>query len=363
MPVYAFVSNSVDNNQINEIDLMPEDNNGTDKVLKRLKNLYNKGDILSLEDLLGKYQPHNNVGETAKLFYQARIAIRQEEASDYYKTLIEKFPETKYAQKALYELAKIALLERSYSTSRNYLKRISSNNQDKNYLLATVNLNMSLFPEAIHSAEKFISESNDEKKIEIAYLTIVEAHILNHHYEKAMKILTKMHAEAIIRDNGSIVTFKEGYCLEMMDQISDAVSKYRHVITQYPYTESSLQAERRLYNLTIADKISHAEMSITSPLPERADETQTDLSIRTTSDLTDKYFIQVNAFSNSKNADNHSRDLKISGFDNIIIPKIISEQQLFIVAVGPYKSRSEAMQVQKELKSSLNLDSFIIQNP
>jgi len=328
-------------------------------AIEKVSQLYAAGKITELSQAFETLNPAINEEMATKLYFQGKIAIEFAELNQHYQKLTDEYAHTEYGQKGLFELAKIALLERQYHKSKEYLLKITPHTSERDLLLSTTYLKMALFPEAIAAAVDYLNGGDEDAKKELAYLNIVEAYISNNQHPQALKMLEEMREKNIVVNCGALITFKEGYCLESCDEIKEAVGKYRQVITHYPYTEQSYQAEKRLYDLTIADKIKASELVVISQQAEDDSEPEDELL---PSPKEEAYYVQVNAFSDISNAQNHSQHMKRYGFDNIVIPKTVLDSKLYAVAVGPFKDRQDAVQSQKEIKERLNLDSIIIKH-
>lgn len=325
--------------------------------IDELKAALEQDDIEIIENLLDRFKPADNAERSAYHYYRAKTAMSKDEISTNFQMAVRSYPQSLYAQKSLLELSQIAILEREYRTAKEYLLRVNPDIITRELLLASVYLHLRLFPKAIASAGSFINNSDDQKMTERAYIYIVEAQIRSGEYQRAMNTLAEMREENNVQYMAALATFKEGYCLEMMDNIAAAAARYQSVLTHYPYTEQSYQAEKRLFELTVADRIDTSEL--TTPLPGYI---PTDREREQVQEKKEYYFAQVNAFSVRDNAVDHSRHLDSSGFNNIVIPRVVEGREFYAVAVGPFATRAEVDRARTRLKEELNLESFIIRH-
>lgn len=331
--------------------------------LHLLEQHYLAGNWTEIEIILNNNTPVNNVEKTGHYLYRAKIAVEQKEISGYLEEAVRLSSDIMYGQRALVKLANIAQLERNYQKSLSYLLRVKTQMiSDRDYLLSSVYLKLENYPEAIGAAQDFIKITKDTVKRELSYLQIVEAFILNKQYQQALSTLETMVSRNYVVNHHSIVDFKEGYCLEQMGKIAEAIEKYKYVITQYPYSEFAFRAERRLYDLTIetAEKVDYASLSVIGSQPERLDRTSVATSADIPTGTGDNFYVQVNAFAEQVNAASHSQYLRNLGYDNIIFSKTVLDQKLYVVAIGPFPVRKDASAKQVEIKNKLNMDSFII---
>ncbi len=328
-------------------------------TIDELESAFHQDNIEKLEHLLDGFNPVGETEKSAYLYYRAQIGITKDVIERNFLKIIKKHPDTHYAQECLLKMARIAILERNYQQAKDYLLKVSPDIIDRELMLASVYLQLGQFNQATSSAYSFINTSDDQKSVETAYMYIVEAHIRSREYDKAMELLQEMRQKNYTKYTGALITFKQGYCLEMKDEIVAAVSKYQNVLTHYPYTDQSYQAEKRLFDLTIADRIDTSEL--TTPLPSLPLSTS-QRSQENSQIQKEHFYAQVNAFSVMDNARNHSIHLERSGFNNIVIPRIVDGREFYAVAVGPFESRSEVVLTQRKLKEQLDLNSFIIKH-
>ena len=316
---------------------------GQSHWLDEIEQHYLVGNWTMIETILNANQPENRLERAGHYYYKARIALQSEEIIPLLEEAVNIAPDLIYGQRALIELANLFSLERDYRMSLDYLLQVSPQMiSERDYLLASVYLKMEMYPEAIRSAQDFIAITKDSVKRELAYLIIVEAYLLNNQFNLALMNLETMRNQDYIRNHHASVDFKEAYCLEMIGEKTRAVSKYNRVITGYPYSEYSFRAEQRLY-----------EVLLTTP-----DYNETENTIPTGLN----YYVQVNAFSVERNATSHSEHLRGLGFDNRVIKTVRADQTMYLVAVGPFNSETDARSMQQNIKNNLNMDSFIIRH-
>jgi tetratricopeptide (TPR) repeat protein len=327
----------------------------------RLQESYREGDIASLRSMLENHTPVGDEELAAYNFYQSRLSLTRKEITSSLTIAKEDYPETFYGQKSILELAKISMLERNYQQSLEYLKGVDSSILPENdFYLAKAYLKTQRFQDAIKSAQEYITRIQDEEKKEIAYLLIVEAYIENGQYQLALKTLDSMRVNDYIVSSSALVKYKTGYCQEMLDRNREAIESYKTVIVQHPYTEYSFQAEKRLYDLTVASatKIDYSDLIPTeTELVDRAQPTTPKVP---QADGTEKIYIQVSAFTSQENALSYSQHLQDQQYENIVFTKPVGNQIYHVVAIGPLTSREAARAMQAEVKRNLNVDSFII---
>lgn len=331
--------------------------------LDELEENYLTGNWNNIELLLDESRPINTIERAGHSFYRAKITLEQDEIIRLLENTIRLSPDSMYGQRALVKLANISLLERNYQDSYDHLKRLNPQIiSDRDYLLASVYLKLDKYPEAIRAAQDFIKITKDHVKRELSYLQIIEAYLLNEQFHQALLTLETMKEQDYIVNLASLVDYKEAYCLEKTGQHSEAIEKYKYVITQYPYTEDAFQAERRLYDMLIynSEKVSYSDLIPIRPHIERQDRTYMPEIKEDRVGTQEEHYVQVNAFADLNNAISHSEYLRNLGYENIVFSKIVFEQKVHVVAVGPFQNLEAAKSVQRDIKDNLNLDSFLI---
>lgn len=330
--------------------------------LDEIEEQYLLGNWDVIANILQNNTPHSRIERAGYHFYRGKISLEKDEMISALEESARIAPESMYGQRALTKLANISLLERDYNQSLIYLLRVDPQMiLDRDYLLSSVYLKLERYPEAIRAAQYFIKITKDSIKRELSYLQIVEAYLLNRQYHQALLTLETMRNQNYIVNQAAIIDFKEGYCYENTNLMSEAIEKYKSVIINYPYTEHAFQAEKRLSDISITNGgIKPVDIYTLERLPAINNNRPTERPPDITDPRSEFFYIQVNAFIEEKNASSHSSYLRNLGYDNIVFPKVVSNQQLYVVAVGPFPSRDAAAFKQTELKNNLNLDSFII---
>jgi predicted negative regulator of RcsB-dependent stress response len=174
--------------------------------------------------------------ELKQLFEKAKASNKQSDFMPIYEDLSENYPETYYGQLSLMELAKIYVLERKYSKAIKSLKMIPNQDiADKQYWLAKAYLKENKLQLAVISAQIFISESNDNDKIENAYFIIAEAYIQQNMYKRAFNTLETLRTSQYIKNNIPLLHFKMGNCKEFMGKYDDALMFYKKLKKDFPY--------------------------------------------------------------------------------------------------------------------------------
>ncbi|MCB5230313.1 MAG: tetratricopeptide repeat protein, partial [Candidatus Cloacimonas sp.] len=324
--------------------------------ISQIESLYATGNQGGLIEMLNNYEPSVNSEKAAQLYYQAKLADEKNKMMPILKELTKRYPNEIYGQKGLLELANIALLERNYDESLSALQKLDKKViADKEFHLSVVYLKQGKHKEAISSAQSYIKSSKDKIKKELAYLQIAEAYILSEQYRLAKMTLESMKSSDKNIVHRAMVDYKIAYCLEYLEDVSEAIAKYRQVIAQYPFTEYCAYSERRLYNLLLegSKDVKYSDLSSVNCTTEDLEISNvTDLIIATQPEkISGQYYLQVNAFSNADNAREHSKYLNSFNFTNIVFTKTVNDKDFSVVAVGPFEGLEEAKTTQDMLKN------------
>ena len=295
-----------------------------------------------------------NENELKQLFEKAKASNKQSDFMPIYEDLSENYTDSYYGQLALLELAKIYILERKYSKAIKSLKKIHHQEiADKQYWLAKAYLKENKLQLAVISAQIFISESNDNDKIENAYFIIAEAYIQQNMYKRAFNTLETLRTSQYIKNNIPLLHFKMGNCKEFMGKYDDALICYKKLKKDFPYHQYSYLAEDRLFELKSDDKIDVSFSNINS---YRQNEPKQE-----TEAATGKYevYLQVGAFSSEENAIKLGKKVKRIGYNFIVFSKIKDNNKLFVVAAGPFEKDKKLKEAMKKLEKN-DLKSYVI---
>jgi predicted negative regulator of RcsB-dependent stress response len=331
--------------------------------INQLEKAYSQGDIYTVELILAKQQPSSTQEKAAILYYRAKLAKEKNDIVGKLAELVKKYPKELYGQKGLIELANVTLLEREYPASLNYLKNVNARMiPEKDYLLSMIYVKLEKYDDAIASAQRYINTANDELKKELAYLQIVEAYILSDQYQQARLTLETLKSTHSMTPHQAIIDYKIAYCHEHLSDTTMAISKYRNVISQYPFTEHCFNAERRLYELLLggSENVKYSDLSFMERMEDEPFVVNDATEQRKNDAQIEQYYLQVNAFSARRNAVEHSDYLNDLGFHNIVFSKLVNNTEYFVVAVGPFNDTDELQKKKTELKNKLNIDSFQI---
>lgn len=303
--------------------------------------------VLILFILLSVNLFSQNDTELKQLFEKAKASNEQSNFMPIYEDLSENYTDSHYGQLALMELAKIYILERKYSNAIKSLKMIHHQDiADKQYWLAKAYLKEDKLQLAIVSAQIFISESDDNDKIENAYFIIAEAYIQQNMYKRAFNTLETLRTSKYINNNIPLLHFKMGNCKEFMGKFEDALICYKKLKKDFPYHQYSYLAEDRLFELKNDDKINVSLSNINS---YRQDEPKQETEAATGEY---KVYLQVGAFSSEENAVKLGKKVKQIGYDFIVFPKIKDNNKLFVVAAGPFEKDKKLKEAMKKLEKN-----------
>jgi len=292
--------------------------------------------------------------ELKQLFEKAKESNEQSKFIPIYENLSANNPNSYYGQLALQELGKIYILERKYSKAIKSLKKIHHLDiDDKQYWLAKAYLKEGKLQLAIVSSQIFISESDDNDKIENAYFIIAEAYIQQNMYKRAFNTLETLRTSKYIKNNIPLLHFKMGNCKEFMGKYDDALMCYKKLKKDFPYHQYSYLAEDRLFEMKSNDKINTSLSNINS-YRQNEPKQETEAAIGKY-----KVYLQVGAFSSEERAQKLGKKVKRIGYNFIIFPKIKENNKLFVVAAGPFEKDKKLKEAMKKLEKN-DLKSHVI---
>lgn len=290
----------------------------------------------------------NLVAETSKKEANLQLADILQKQTGFAATLqrfAEKNSHTLEGQKTYLELAKISILRRNYAIAIKNLQKINhAELTEKHFWLAKSYLEIKKFHRAIISAQNFITSSENNDQIEIAYFLIAESYIKQEMYKRALNTLETLRKSKYINNNIPFLHYKMGNCYELMGKNREALQRYKKIKKDFPHTLISFLAEEKI------DEIITQEKKLQEIIAENAlkkDENEL------------KIYLQVGAFNSKENAENYQKIISSYGYQIDIFPKIKNNKKLFIVAVGPFNEENKLKKVSAELKQR-NIESFIL---
>ena len=284
-------------------------------------------------------------------FETAKQAKTGKELQAKYTELIEKDAQSYSGQRALFELAKISMLNREYEKAEALFRQIFDERiTDKEFWLAKCYLKLEDATRAIISSQNFICDSSDITKIESAYFIIAEAYIISSQYKRALNTLESLRTSAYIQNYIPLMYFKKGYCQEKLKKYTGAVTMYKKLKLEYPYHELSFIAEERIYN------IQDSELIDFEVLEKRVVKT-TKETLKSGNEL--KMYLQAGAFGAVKNAEKLGSKITNIGYSYIIFDKMKNGKKLYCVAAGPFENSNKVKNAISKLKNN-QINSYMI---
>ncbi len=265
-----------------------------------------------------------------------------------YELLANEHTDSYYGQLALLELGKINILKRNYKEAVENLKKIHlAEINTKQYWLAKAYLKSCKYQLSIISAQIFIAESTNFDKIELAYFIIAEGYIEQKMFKRAYNTLETLRTSKYIKNNIPLLHFKMGCCKEFLEKYEDALIHYKNLRQNYPYHKYSYIAEDRIYNMKSGKKIDIDRTKINF---YRSIEPEEESKAATGRDL--KIYVQIGAFGSKENAEKLGKKIARLKYKYIIFPKIKNNNQLYVVAVGPFEEGEDLKKAIKKLEDN-----------
>jgi outer membrane protein assembly factor BamD (BamD/ComL family) len=302
-------------------------------------------------------------GIACRSYYDAVSSSELSQTLLLLETLQSLFSPTRYGQKAMLDLAQYNVLQRDYDKAFSLLSPISDSTLcEKNFYLAEVELKRKNYQSSILSAQEFIKCSTDNNKKEQAYLFIAESYINLNQYVRALNTLQYLRNSKLMQNCTPLCLFKIGFAYEMLENYKQAVTEYKSVISKFPYTQYSMQAEERIRNLKnddveFVDNSQDTMVIETTKLDTVKTETPTKTNVSTAKEL--KFYLQAGAFGSNKNAKKLAKRIMSKGYPATVFPKILNGKELKVVAAGPFDQRETAVKAKDKLQTD-DIKSFII---
>lgn len=290
-----------------------------------------------------------------KLFNQAKNLLKREEIEKKLLMLTQTYPETYYGQLAYLEMAKLNILDRNYESAIFFLKQIFIPEiKDKQFWMAKAYLKNNQYKLAAIAAQMFISESDDETKVEIAYFIIAESYLLRYQYKKALDTLEELRKSKYIKNNVPLLYYKIGICNELLSHYDSALLSYRKLKKEFPYHQFSYLAEERIYQLSQEKRV-QLDPSVFGTYRRTEPEKSNPAATSGNFDL----YLQLGAFSSRDNADMMGKRVKKIGYESKIQKKKSNGKDLFVVLAGPFGDETKLAKAKGNLKKH-GIDSFLV---
>jgi len=277
-----------------------------------------------------------------------------------YLSIYSRYPDTFYGQMALLEAGKLYLLNRDYDAAQKNLEKIDAEIiPEKHYWLAHVEFKKANYDKAISYAQKYIIDSKDKARSEVANFIIAESYIQQEKYQRALNTLVYLQESAQIENSIALLHFKTGYSHENTGNIDQATKYYKKVMLDFPYSKYAISAEKRMYDLMYSKNINITDINT---LDQNNPDINKDLSApeNQIKSISHGNYLQTGVFSTISNAENQKKRLNDLDFQSVVFEKIVNNKTFYAVAVGPVKDKKAVKKMTDKLKEK-GFECFLIE--
>ncbi|TFG42805.1 MAG: tetratricopeptide repeat protein, partial [Bacteroidia bacterium] len=189
---------------------------GTD--IQAIITSYETGDLDRTASLLRASQPENSDEKAIVLYYKAMLTTEAGDAQILLQQVVDTYPKNQYAQKALYELGSLQLLDRDYDKALSTFNKITNPDfSDKHYWLANTYFQKGDYSNAIASANQFIRLTKSSPQLEDAYYLIADSYINLDQYNSTITILKKLLTQPKLIEDEQYLRYRYGFAAEMLN--------------------------------------------------------------------------------------------------------------------------------------------------
>lgn len=370
-----------------------------EELYQKCKSSYSQNDteaIIRYSDMfISRYTDSSNIAEVK--FIRASALTDVGMSITAYKDIIEKYPKSKWAGRAHFQLAQIYYLQGKYKDASESYSRIMIyfTDDDEIYWKARYwhckNLmSMGDFDSAIRSLESLSNVAMKDISTEAVLYSLGYCYYEKKDFVKVESILSKMLQTVPKSPWTASAYILLGKSLQSQGIVDEARSCYQKVITDYPDSIESEQAKMALDSLSgLTKQTDTSNVTVVKPqlewqFIEKADDrasikkdepqpltkpAQPPFEVRWMGYEEPKEFkgnqyfaVQVGAFGRLSTAQSLANKLKQKGYSvEVVNPSGKESPVLYKVRVGKYNSEVDARQAAKLIAEKEKLDTRVIQ--
>lgn len=357
------------------------------KEFSELERLFTSGKLDDAADVLATLKPSNEEERACQNHYSARLKTKSSEAIQAHVLLIERFPQSEYAQASTLELAKIYILERDMEKAKQYLRKIvSSKIMERFYWLGLCSWWEDDFSGAINHAENYLRLEPKGEYSESAHYLIAECYLAQKKAFSAISTLNKLQSLKLPEIDEQYLLYRLGYAHEQSDKNNDALVYYRRGYELNKSSQTATQIEDRLFelrsrnrNLDISFLYPYTPLQIaipvvdslgtsTSPLPNdhaatsSSPELSTPMnqSVKLKSKPSSGYWLQAGRFSMEANANKLVVNIRLLDLPAAYYEDVSAGKKTWVVLSGAFPDKSKA-DAARGILSAKDINSFVTQ--
>lgn len=340
-----------------------------------LEQLVQSGKLDEATDVLGSLKPSNDDERALVGFYAARLKVKQAELKSGYENVINKYPQSEYAQLARLELAKLQILERDWESAQANLRKISSNKLwERYYWQGFIYWWQDDFGKAISSVENYLQLAPKGPFCEDAYYLMAECYLAQGKAYSAISTLNKLLALELPDVDTQYLFYRLGSAHEQANNLSEAVSFYKQSYELDKYSQIAYIIEERLFELCHGN--SNIDISFLYPYPllqipavqdsiaespvKPANPPDFDAPIKLKAKPTSGIYIQAGRFSQEANANKLVLNIRMLSLPAAYYEDVSGGKKTWVVLSGAYDSRAEAEEA-KKLLIAQDINCFVAQ--
>ena len=357
------------------------------KEFQDLDKLYNNGKLDELSALISTLKPVNEEERACLGFYVALLKVKTDEAISAHQWLIEKFPQSPYAQKSLLELGKIFILDRKIEEATLYLRRITSPDIiERFYWLGLCAWWKDDYTTAISNCENYLRLEPRGEFAEKSYYLIADCYLAQKKAYSAVTTLLKLQNAKLREIDEQYFYYRLGYAYELSDAPIDAINAYRkgyeldrYSQVAYDIEDRILEIKRSKPNIDISFLYPYSPLQVTIVQEEQPDtlklgvpaetkpststvspklEVRQDAPVKLKEKPKEGYWLQAGRFSVESNANRLVINIRLLNIPAAYYEDISGGKKSWVVVCGSFPDRTQAEEA-KELLATNDINSFI----
>jgi TolA-binding protein len=334
---------------------------GEEKLYQQCKRSYADGKFADasqyIEKFFSLYPESEHAGEM--LLMQAFLQPAIDASTEMYRLIIEKYPNSKWAAKAHFQLGQCYYLQGEYDKALDYYgKVIISYPEDETYWSARYWKCRSLMAkgdceEAIAALRSLENNSSSEDiSKDIILLSLGDCYFGMRDYEPAAASYRSLielvpHSQRV--PSAYLLLAKS---LQNLGRPEEAKTFYQKVIEDYRQSIEAQQAQQYLDSLPLTQP---KRVEARSAVPQTVGATHA-----SPVQAAAYYSIQVGAFSVKRNAENLASRLRKKGYSVNIVRPMPGKSRLYKVRIGEFRTRAAALKAAQRLRKNEKLDTAVV---
>jgi len=317
----------------------------SDTTLAQAISLYEGGEYALAREKIAEYLS-SNADDPRALFYMGKLEADGIKSQEYFRLLLNRYPESELADDALFEIARFWYAKGYYITTQQHLLRLlrdypNSDLADRiHYQLGLTFLATDKPEQAREEFQKLVEQYPESPLKLYGEVGIFDSFYAGKEYEKAI-----VFGEGLVDRAGPLKS-------HLLYALSDCYRKLgRKEETDRVLARLSRECPGSYETTLVPDTTAVGADSLVSA-PEAA-----------LADSTPHYYLQAGAFENIANATALHNRLTSEGYEVRLKTKIVDGTLLYLVWVGPYEERETAEDFARKIRAREGIKCYILKNP